>query len=237
MLHLVKKLLRCFFFFLPEQVVGTILFEAAAFVGSIIARPLTLNTTGRNFINLGSGSNIVRRFINIDFFMARGIDYGADLRKPLKISDDTIDGIFCEHTIEHLTYATTDHLLRECHRIMKPGGVIRIVLPDLSLFSHAYCANNLTWFKRWEELMFCESTDEERAKRRLTSPIEAISFITQEYGHVSAWDFPTLKVYLERAGFRDILQTGFMLGRSPELLIDMDTEDRKFVSLYAEALK
>jgi hypothetical protein len=65
----------------------------------------------------------------------------------------------------------------------------------------------------------------------------AVSFITQEYGHVSAWDFETLKVYLEKNDFRDITRSGFRMGRCVKLLADLDSKDRRFVSMYVEAVK
>lgn len=85
--------------------------------------------------------------------------------------------------------------------------------------------------------MFIDSTDQDRAKRRLDTPLQAISFVTQEYGHVSCWDFETLSHYLGQSGFREIKRRGFRDGVCPELLLDLDSEDRKFVSIYMEAIK
>lgn len=237
MQRLIWKLLRCFLFFLPERVINIICFEAVAFWGNLMARPLLIDASARNFINLGSGSKVVPGVINIDFFTTPGIDYGADLRCPLLIADDTVDGIFCEHTVEHLSYDEASRLLTECWRILKPFGVIRIVLPDISLFIERYAAADESWFKRWEQLMFTDSTDAERAKRRLATPMQALSFVTQEYGHLSAWDVRTLAFYLEQSGFRNITQVDFQLGQCQELLLDLDEEDRKSVSLYVEAVK
>lgn len=237
MLRLIKKLLRNAVFFLPDQVVGSIYFELAALLGNLRSKPLALDPRAANFINLGSGPNVVPGCINIDFYTTSGIDYGADLRRSLKIADNTTNGIFCEHTIEHLTYAEADRLLHECHRIMKPGAVIRVVLPDISLFIERYRDQDAAWFKQWERLMFTDSTDPDRAKRRLATPMQAISFVTQEYGHVSCWDFETLSHYLQQSGFREIKKWRFREGICPELLIDLDAEDRKFVSVYVEAIK
>lgn len=85
--------------------------------------------------------------------------------------------------------------------------------------------------------MFIDSVDPERSRRKLFSPLGAVSFVTQEYGHVSAWDFETLKIYLEKNNFRDITRSGFREGRCGKLLADLDSEDRRFVSMYVEAVK
>jgi SAM-dependent methyltransferase len=209
----------------------------ASYGGRFRARPLRLDAGKIHYINLGSGTDALQGFINIDFFTTAGIDYGTDLRYPLMIEDEAVDGIFCEHTLEHLNYREADSLLKDCRRILKPGGAIRIVVPDLSLFLRNYCERNGEWFREWERLMFRESVVAERLERTLGSPLEAISFVTQEYGHSSSWDFETLRNHLERSGFLDIVETSFRKGRCERLLVDMDAEDRKFVSLYVEAVK
>lgn len=237
MLDILRFLTKKILFFVPASLISAVFFEAASLWGRIKARPLVLDAGSRNYVNLGSGPNVVPGFVNIDFFNTGGIDYGADLRYPLKIASSAVDGIFCEHTLEHLTYSQVNAVLGECYRILKPGGVIRVVLPDLSLFMRNYCAGNRDWFARWEELIFITSRDSERAARRLLTSMEAVSFVTQEYGHVSCWDFETLAAYLEKNGFREITATGPGKGRCAELLIDLDDEERKFVSLYVEAVK
>lgn len=237
MLQCISAIAKRLLFFVPAPIINILSFEFISFFMRRFTRLLLLDTSRRNYINMGSGPFVVAGLINIDFFFTAGIDYGADLRYPLKIGSETVDGIFIEHTLEHLTYSEAGHLLAECYRILKPAGVIRIVLPDLSLFINNYSSGNDEWFAAWERLMFTHSSEPERARRRLASPLEAISFVTQEYGHKSSWDFHTLKAYLEKAGFLKVMETVFRQGEIPELLIDLDEEDRKFVSFYVEAVK
>ncbi|MBT8523609.1 methyltransferase domain-containing protein [Polynucleobacter paneuropaeus] len=224
-------------FFIPCELLGAIAFESKSYFYNRMSGYLKINANQKNYINLGSGSKIINEFINIDFYGTPGINYGADLRKHLKISNNVVDGIFCEHTLEHLTYSDVDRLLGECYRILKDGGVFRIVLPDLSLFISNYADGNISWFRRWESLMFTHSTDPIRKLRKLNTPLESISFTTQEYGHVSSWDYETLFFYLQKNGFREITKSGYMESRDPALLIDDSSEDRRLVSLYVEAVK
>ena len=231
------KLMRCPLFFLPEYLIQILKFETLAYFGSMFSKSLKFKSGEKIFINLGSGSSAIKGFINIDFFNVKNIDYSADIRKPLKIDSGVVSGILCEHTIEHLTYTQAQHILNECYRVLKPNGVIRIILPDLSIFIENYSAKNERWFKGWESLMFINSEDEIRSRRRLSSPMEAISFVTQEYGHLSAWDEETIAIYLRRAGFSKIMPTKYRVGQVDALLVDLDAEDRRYVSLYVEAMK
>ena len=234
MLKILARLLRKI---LPDSVLNLFYFELCSVIGRRFSSSLLLDKNKKNFINLGSSSNIIQGFINVDFFRTPNIDYATDLRFPLKIASHTVDGIFCEHTIEHLTYQQVDCLLGECYRILKPNGIIRIIMPDISLFIKNYSENNQDWFKKWEKMMFLESTDNQRSKRRLKSNIEAISFVTQEYGHISCWDLTTIRIYLTKNKFKKILQTGFKQGSCDKLMIDSNDNARKFVSLYVEAVK
>ena len=54
-----------------------------------------------------------------------------DASKPFSFRDSTFDYIFSEHQIQCLSYTKGLFMLKECLRVLKPGGLIRIVTPDL----------------------------------------------------------------------------------------------------------
>jgi len=232
-----KKLFRILFFWMPNSTFGSFYFELKSFIGRVLQSDLKLDSAKNNFINLGCGSIIKKDMINIDFFFEKGIDYGADLRYPLRIPSNSVDGIVCEHTMEHILYKDDEKLLSECYRILKPGGVLRIILPDISKFINAYASGDEKWFSEWERIFFIDSPDPVRSKRRIKSPLQALSFVMQEYGHISAWDVPLMRKFLEEAGFSDIEECSHRQGKKPELLIDTEVPGRLYVSLYIEATK
>ncbi|MES2780544.1 MAG: methyltransferase domain-containing protein [Bacteroidota bacterium] len=225
------------FFFVPAHVREGIVFEGVSFIGRLFTGKLKLDKHNENLINLGSGFVRYPGIINVDFFYTKGIDYGADLRYPLKIEDNTVDGVVSEHTFEHITFASADLQFRECFRIMKPGSFIRIIVPDIELFIQRYVANDEAWFKEYERLMVTESADLSRAHKTLPTKMHALSFVLQDFGHIASWDFETMKYYLNKNGFVNIHKTEFMKGSNPKLLIDISSADRTNVSLYVEAMK
>jgi len=221
---------------LPRSLYDILVFEMQSFVGRAITKKLILNKDLENYINLGSGLKKIDDCINIDFFsFSDKADYEADFRYPLKIDDDSVDGIFTEHVLEHLTYDQVERLIKECYRILKPGGIIRIIVPDVSIFIEKYCLNDNDWFSQWEKYTFIESDDATRRNRRMISKMTAISFVTQEYGHMSCWDFETLGIFLRGANFKNVEKTAFGKGSNQKLLKDNDS--RVSVSLYAEGSK
>lgn len=72
-----------------------------------------------------SGENIEL----IDFYRKHKIKYGNALR--LKYADNSIDIIYTSHMLEHLTREELKVFLRQASRILKPGGILRIVIPDM----------------------------------------------------------------------------------------------------------
>jgi predicted SAM-dependent methyltransferase len=215
---------------LPPSVSAPISFETKSFVGRLLARPLKLDPSRRNYLNLGAADDHFENYVALDFF-SRDTGYGADLRYPLLIDAGVFDGIFTEHTLEHLSYEEVAQILSECLRILKPNGRIRIIVPDLSLFAENYARKNDTWFREWERIVL------EPRGRKMISNMEALSFVTQEYGHRSAWDIETMEKFLSRVGFTDIRRCAPREGDDVSLLRDKEDRDRTMVSLYVEARK
>ena len=107
----------------------------------------------------------------------------------------------------------------------------------MSKFTKALEENDTEWFKKWEQFYFIEAKDPKRAKRRLKSPLQALSFVTQEYGHISSWDVKTLTIFLKEGGFSEVKEVEWKKGIVPQLLIDTEVDSRRFVSMYVEAVK
>jgi predicted SAM-dependent methyltransferase len=60
------------------------------------------------------------------------------MRNPLPFADGSVDFIFNEHFIEHLTVEESRPVIMDMMRVLKPGGVMRIAMPDLEGIVHSY---------------------------------------------------------------------------------------------------
>jgi predicted SAM-dependent methyltransferase len=225
-----RRLVSGFVRAMPGGLGYSLAFETRSLLGRAFARRLRIDPARTNYMDLGAGDDEIGDFVAVDFF-TNGKAYGADLRYPLLIDANVFDGIFTEHTLEHLTYVEVSRLLSECFRILKPGARIRVIVPDLSIFAARYAGDDEAWFSEWEQEVLAPRG------RALGSKMEALSFVTQEYGHRSAWDFDTMRGFLARAGFDQIRQCGLREGVDPRLLRDRTDRDRAMVSLYVEAIK
>ena len=215
---------------LPARAIEQLSFEVRSSIGRRFAKRLTVDVAKQNYLDLGAADTPKGQFIAVDFFGRKGI-YGADLRYPLLVDDACIDGIFSEHTLEHLSFADASRMIAECHRILKFGGRIRIIVPDVSIFVNRYVDRDMAWFEEWEKHVL------QPRGRRMVTMMQALSFVTQEYGHRSAWDFESLQVVLDAAGFVNIEKVGYGEGREPILLRDNSLRSRIITSVYVEARK
>ena len=231
MITIIKRIL---IFFIPIELYEHAKFEFRSKLGRILSHSLKLNIANANFINLGSGSSYVNDFINIDFFGNKMIDYSMDLRFPFKIETNSIDGIFSEHTFEHLSHLEVDNALSECYRILKSEAKIRIIVPDLSILIERYCSNDDEWFQNWQDLVLKDPS--RHYMKKYYTKMFAVNFTASYYSHKSCWDFESLEKALSAHGFTNIIKWDYNVG-TPELLIDSDSEDRKLVSIYIEGKK
>ena len=90
------------------------------------------------YLNAGCGPNPLPDFINLDYRWIPGLNLCWDLTNPLPFENGAIDGIYCEHCIEHFSRDDAAEILREFRRILKTGASLRIVVPDAELYIRLY---------------------------------------------------------------------------------------------------
>jgi predicted SAM-dependent methyltransferase len=84
-------------------------------------------------LQLGANRNGLEGWLNTDLHTIPGKAFSMDVSKPFPIPDQSIDFIFSEHLIEHIPSHIGAHMLKECKRILKPSGVLRVATPDLNV--------------------------------------------------------------------------------------------------------
>lgn len=98
---------------------------------------LLMSPEQKAYLNLGCGGVWFSEWNNCDFFPRRHI-ISVDLKKPLPWPDNSFDAVYNSHVLEHFTLEGSKQLLHEMHRVLKPGGVCRVVVPDLEMICRLY---------------------------------------------------------------------------------------------------
>ena len=97
-------------------------------------------------IHLGSGYEFIDGWVNVDMVSSNRSDFIKwDLSKglPPQFEHGTIDFIFSQHFLEHLSRDHALVLMKDCYKKLKYGGVIRTVVPDLDVVVKRYVNNDL----------------------------------------------------------------------------------------------
>ncbi|MGH6628604.1 MAG: class I SAM-dependent methyltransferase [Burkholderiales bacterium] len=89
-------------------------------------------------INLGSGPWKFDGWVNVDLDLYSRPDVCADLAAGLPFRDASADFIHTEDFVDQLDLEHAACFLRECHRVLKPGGVIRVLTPDVEQLTRLY---------------------------------------------------------------------------------------------------
>lgn len=89
-----------------------------------------MSQTHRDKTQIGCGQHYLDGFVNIDANFQRKTDYLLDVRAGLPFPDGSMEFIYSCHMLEHLHLTEAMRLLRECHRVLKPEGYMRLTLPD-----------------------------------------------------------------------------------------------------------
>lgn len=89
-------------------------------------------------LNFGCGYRYAKGWVNIDFHSEHPEVLKVNLLGRLPFEEGTFDVVYSSHVLEHFAPATAEALLKECHRVLKPGGILRTVLPDLETACREY---------------------------------------------------------------------------------------------------
>ena len=175
-------------------------------------------------LHYGCGARIFPGWINVDAAHTAGVDLQMDLRTPLPLRSNSTRFIFAEHVLEHMDRRIDlPRVLNEFHRVLKPGGVVRMIVPDLAKYCHAYVRGDLEWFRHVIP----------------GTPLgsQAMNDVFYLHFHRYVHDFESLAGSLRDAGFTQIERTGYGTSRFPELCLDLQAPSRVRESLCVEATK
>ena len=134
-----------------------------------------------------------------------------DLTRPLPYPDGAFEAVFGSHVLEHLTPGEAEAALHELRRVLRPGGIIRIAVPDLD--------HEIGRYDPVHPDDFVEGLLQGRERSR------------SRHRHWWLYNERSLRALLERTGFADIRRAAYQEGRCP----DVERIDSRPGSLFMEA--
>ena len=144
-----------------------------------------------------------------------------DVRKGLPFCDASVSYIYSSHTFEHFSWAESRKVAEECFRVLKPGGTLRIVVPDLGLMVRQYLQNRVP-------------TASHDFLHRLSLSHGLHDLIHPGANHSQMFDEKSLLHLFRQAGFASPEVKGFLESRIPDIA-RIELEVRRNESLYVES--
>lgn len=179
-------------------------------------------------LHLGCGKRIMKGWVNTDLAYTNGVDLQLNFMAPLPFDTESVDMIYSEHVLEHFHRKDAARILKECNRILKKGGRIRVGVPDAEIYFRKYLDNDREFFSKIKHLG--------GAMEPLEQPIDVINQMFRMGGaHLYAWDFEAMKKTMQEAGFKNITKRQSMESADQTLLLD--DPEHAFETLYVEAEK
>lgn len=180
------------------------LVRALQHYGGMLTRPYVtsryLQTHAISKLQIGSDIWLLPGWLNTDLYPKAVGCITLDATKPFPFSSASFDYVFSEHQMEHVDYTDAANMLRECHRVLRPGGKIRIALPSvdrlLALFAPSPSDLQQKYIAIQSETCYPGAGQ--------PKPCFAINAAFMNWGHRFLYDRLTLESLLQEIGYTNI---------------------------------
>ncbi|HSV49328.1 MAG TPA: methyltransferase domain-containing protein [Candidatus Acidoferrales bacterium] len=192
-------------------------------------------------LQIGSGSNILSGWLNTDVSpTSNGITF-MDASKRFPFEDCAFDYAYSEHFIEHVDYKTGINVIKECFRVLKPAGKIRVTTPDLSFLVHLYNTEKTDLQRMYvKNLMTVFYPD---CKTNEYDDAFILNTNLRAWGHRFVYNYKTLSDSLKTCGFIEVKSCHFGESDDPNLQglefhdRGLDDDFKKLESMTLEGIK
>jgi predicted SAM-dependent methyltransferase len=164
------------------------------------ARFESTRRSDRLYVHLGCGTNRIPGMLNCDGNLLRKPDIWLDLRLPLPFRDRSVEVAYTSHTLEHLFPEEALGLLRQIRRVLRPDGVARVAVPDMSYAVEIIARGQARcpWPRRFDD------------------PVaQAVTFTVCDGQHKYAYNAAILGDFARDAGFSSVEDVSSSLGLAP----------------------
>lgn len=169
-------------------------------------------------LHLGSGGQPKQGWVNLDL-AGDPVDLAWNLAHGVPFADASVDAVFHEHLFEHIPLEAGLGLMDETFRVLRPGGILRVGVPDAGALIQSYVGDG----------EYLDLIHPARPTRLL-----GVQELFYWHRHTTMYDEDTLALVFRAGGFSSPTVRAF--GES-ELDVAPDTERRRAETLYMEAVK
>lgn len=163
-------------------------------------------------LQIGAQANSIAGWLNVDISPKERSVCFMDATVTFPFADSSFDYVFSEHMIEHISFDEAVFMVKECYRILRPGGKIRIATPNLDVLAAILNSPDnpdyAEYISHYHQRFFPEKP---------CHPAFVINKLFYSFHHRFIHNFDTLKYILAEAGFTSMTRCEVSQSQDPEL--------------------
>lgn len=161
----------------------------------------------------------------------------CNVNNGLPFGDGEASIVYASHVLEHLERKHAQTFVREAHRVLKPGGVIRLVVPDLERLARLYLQDKQKGESKGARpadqfmtgMLTCVDHGDSMPLRLYRTYLDTLS-------HKWMYDRDSLETLLSDAGFRELAPRGYLESRIPNIA-DVERANRFEDGICVEGIR
>ena len=199
---------------------------------------------GKKKLHIGCGGNIYEGWLNVDIEpQSTSVGY-LDASKIFPFESDSFDYVFSEHMFEHLDFEGQVSMLRECYRVLRKGGIMRIATPDLGKILTIVVREDAfaIKYRNWYIDTFSNNMKVVLGEAAYSSEV-FINTYFYNWGHRFIHSGATLKEMVKKNGFESVIEKNVNESNHKELAgkesyANVITDEfNRFETIVLEAIK
>ena len=198
-----------------------------------------MSQPGLKKLQIGAQSNSIEGWLNVDLEPKEEHVVYMDATKPFPFKSNSVDYVFSEHMIEHVSFEEADFMLSECMRILKPEGKIRLATPNILTVANILIdpdhSDHQVYIKHYHDRFMDRSLP--------IDPVYVVNKLFYSFDHRFIHGSSTLNYLLSKHGFKTIEE--FPVGKSDDPVLtgieqhanEMGEIPNKVETLVIQAIK
>jgi predicted SAM-dependent methyltransferase len=190
-------------------------------------------------LQIGAQSNSIEGWLNVDILPKANTVAYMDATETFPFESNSLDYVFSEHMIEHVSYEGARKMLQECYRTLKPGGKIRIATPDLQTVVRVLTDSQDAAVQRYIRFY----VDRFVGPTVPYDPAQMVNTLFYQFGHQFIYNESSLSHALQQAGFTQVRRCAVGVSDDPMLrnveqhMVEMGEANNALETMILEATK